>query len=66
MAKWPAYPPNFRSFGAAMYSIFLIVQGDDFHLTAHDAMVQYPYCTHRYKRFSIYGCKCVYKWLVLQ
>eukprot|EP00961_Rhodomonas_salina_P142839 1923022-Rhodomonas_salina.2 len=37
--------PSFRSYGDAMYTLFLITQGEDWNLLVYDAAVQPPSCT---------------------
>jgi len=43
--QFPADPPNFRTYGTSMYTLFRIVQSDEWHYIMHDIMVAEPYCT---------------------
>lgn len=45
LAKFPADPPNFHSYAESMYTLFRMIQGDEWHLLMYDATVQPPFCT---------------------
>ncbi len=66
LAPWPSTRPTFKSFPVALYTLFLITQGEGWHLLAYDAAVQSPACTERFegREYGDCGIPLIWSFLV--